>query len=120
MVGETRKMSTFRISWVAGEKETEGSFCEISPAFRSAASDVTSNSASRMRSSANRDAFCEAALWRVAIFRGRLVGFFAVRELLGPCSAFEEIFEDAVVVEILLGRGTLTVSKDWRPPGDNG
>jgi len=29
-----------------------------------------------MHSSANRDAFCEAALWRIAIFRGRLVDFF--------------------------------------------
>jgi hypothetical protein len=54
---------------LTGEKGIEGLFCEISPAFRSAASDV---------SSANRDAFCEAALWRVAIFRGRLVDFLGL------------------------------------------
>jgi hypothetical protein len=70
------------VFWVAGEKEIEGSFCEIPPAFRSVASEVTSSSGERMHSSANRDAFCEATLWRVAILLRRLMDFFAVRELL--------------------------------------
>jgi hypothetical protein len=110
--------SMFLTSWVAGEKKIEGSLCVISAAFCSAASDeTTSGSAASTGSSAGCDVFC-AALRRVAAFLPHRVVLFTAWGSLGPCSVFKGTFE--VAVGALRRRGALTVSKDRRPPGDNG